>query len=359
MSASGDPWQQPVRGGHPDPALLALPGAEQLEHLISGQIPQPPISRLTGLRLVELGEGTSAFEWPLTEWLQTSQGAISLGPMVIPADAAMACAIQTVLPPRTPFATSELSLRLIAPARPGARLMARGRLIRARSNIALAEASLLDQNGELIAHGSSMCLMQPELAPSLLPDSALEMDPAVANEGSDEDAPDPWKREARGTVLEQAVWESYSGSEILRAQLAGDLPPPPVHHLTGLELTGVGNGSAEFALPASAWLCAPPRGRVQGGAVALLAEAALSAAIQTEVAAATALAPIDLKVNYLRPLSADGRPATAKGSVVHAGRRVAVANSEVTDADGRRIAIATGSAMLLPGRPATLGAVEA
>jgi acyl-coenzyme A thioesterase PaaI-like protein len=35
--------------------------------------------------------------------------------------------------------------------------------------------------------------------------------------------------------------------------------------------------------------------------------------------------------------------------VIHAGRRIAVANSEVTDADGRRIAVATGSAMLLPG----------
>jgi uncharacterized protein (TIGR00369 family) len=97
---------------------------------------------------------------------------------------------------------------------------------------------------------------------------------------------------------------------------------------------------------------------VQGGGVALLAEAALSAAIQTRIPAGTAMAPIDLKVNYLRPLLSDGRMASAEGRVIHAGRRIAVANSEVTDADGRRIAVATGSAMLLPGRPASLGAVE-
>jgi acyl-coenzyme A thioesterase PaaI-like protein len=39
---------------------------------------------------------------------------------------------------------------------------------------------------------------------------------------------------------------------------------------------------------------------------------------------------------------------------MHRGRRTAVATSEVRDADDRLIALATGSAMLLPGRPAAL-----
>jgi uncharacterized protein (TIGR00369 family) len=147
--------------------------------------------------------------------------------------------------------------------------------------------------------------------------------------------------------------------QILEALLSGELPAPPLHHLTGLTLTSVGPNRAAFALPASEWLSAPPPGRVQGGGVAMVAESALSAAIQTTVPAATALAPIDLKINYLRPLVADGRVATAHGEVIHAGRRIAVGNAEVLDADGRRIAVATGSAMLLPGRPASLGAVEA
>jgi len=42
--------------------------------------------------------------------------------------------------------------------------------------------------------------------------------------------------------------------------------------------------------------------------------------------------------------------------VLHAGRRIAVASAEVLDADGRAVAIATGSAMILPNRPAALGA---
>ena len=78
----------------------------------------------------------------------------------------------------------------------------------------------------------------------------------------------------------------------------------------------VSEGEATFVLPASEWLSAAPPGRVQGGAIALLAEAALSTAIQTTLPARTALSPIDLKVNYLRPLASDGREATARGTVM-------------------------------------------
>jgi uncharacterized protein (TIGR00369 family) len=92
--------------------------------------------------------------------------------------------------------------------------------------------------------------------------------------------------------------------------------------------------------------------------VALLADSALSAAIGTTLPAGTAFASVDLKVNYLRPLASDGREATARGTVLHSGRRVAVASAEVRDADDKTVALATGSAMILPGRPAALASVE-
>lgn len=129
---------------------------------------------------------------------------------------------------------------------------------------------------------------------------------------------------------------------------------PPIQDLTGLRPSEATQDEVAFVMPASEWLCAPARGRVQGGAVALLAETALSAAIQVRMPAGTAIAPVDLKVNYLRPLAADGRLACARGRVVHSGRRIAVGNAEVSDADGKPIAVATGSAMILPDRPASL-----
>jgi uncharacterized protein (TIGR00369 family) len=352
----GAPWREPTRGGYPDPHYFALSGAEQLRAMLAGLIPPPPISRLTGMRLVEVGAGSAAFAMPLTGWLCSSQGAISIGPLTMPADAAVACAIQTELPPATPFTTSELSLRLLSPVGPGGRLTARGRLIQLRRTLALAEVAVTDEEQEVIAHGSSLCFVGGQVS-RMQPAARPEADSA-ASEPSPSADPDPYQRPVLGEVLGQEVWDRLSGLEVLNAQLAGELPPPPVHYLTGLTLTAAAPGETTFTMPASEWLCAPPRARVQGGAVALLAETALSTAIQAQLPARTALAPVDLKVNYLRPLAADGRPAVAHGRVAHAGRRIAVATAEVRDADGKPVALATGSARILAGRAASLRMIE-
>jgi acyl-coenzyme A thioesterase PaaI-like protein len=63
---------------------------------------------------------------------------------------------------------------------------------------------------------------------------------------------------------------------------------------------------------------------------------------------------VDLKVYFLRPVPPDGRDLLARGTVIHRGRTIAIATSDVFDAVGKKIAVATGSAVILPGRPATV-----
>jgi uncharacterized protein (TIGR00369 family) len=366
-AAPSAPWEEPPRGGYPEPRHFAQPGIDQLRAMLARRAPAPPISRLTGMRVSEAGGARAAFQMPATGWLLSSQGRSSIGPLTMVADGAVACAIQTKLPPATPFTTSELSLRLLRPVPLTGLLTARGRLIQLRRQLALSEVAVLDDGDELIAHGSSLLYVAPQITDLLalgesddrLPVAAAPDAAAPDNGAMDVDGdPDPWARPPLGEVLPDEVWARMSGLEVFQAQLAGELPMPPIHFLTGLEPTDVAVGEASFTMPATEWLCAPLRGRVQGGAVALLAEAALSGAIQTTIPAGTAVTPVDLKVNYLRPLAADRRRAMARGRVVHSGRRIAVANAEVFDADGKPVAVATGSAMLLPGRPASLAAPD-
>ncbi len=347
---SESPWQEPVRGGYFGASALTLSGLEQLRAIVDGRVPRPPISHLTGSLLVDAGIGTAVFKQVLTEWLYAPQGAISIGPLAMVADAALGCAVQTGLPAGTPFTTSELSLRLLAPARAGGLAVARGRLIHLRRTLALSEVFITDAEGRLLAHGSSLCVVLPALDAGV-----AEFVPEPVREY---DTPDPYLRPVQGGVIPQDVWDRLSGLEVLQEQLSGNLPPPPIERLTGLRATAAASGEATFALPAHEGLCAPVPGRLQGGAVALLAETALSTAIETTLPAGTALAPVDLKVNYLRPAVADGRELTAVGRVSHSGRRIAVAESEVRDADGKLVALATGSAMLLPGRPASIASAE-
>ena len=107
-------------------------------------------------------------------------------------------------------------------------------------------------------------------------------------------------------------------------------------------------------MPASEWLCTPVPGRLYGGATAFLAGTAIDGAVQTTVPAGTAFASVDLKVYFLRPVVPNGQPLVADGTVIHRGRTVAIGTSEVFDADGKKVAVATGSALVLPGRPATV-----
>ena len=80
------------------------------------------------------------------------------------------------------------------------------------------------------------------------------------------------------------------------------------------------DGQATFILPASPWFCAPPPGRVQGGMVAMLAEAAMEGAAATHAPPGTVYAPVDLKINYLRPLASDGGQTRAQARTLRTGR---------------------------------------
>jgi uncharacterized protein (TIGR00369 family) len=317
--------------------------------MVDGHVPQPPIGRLTGMTLTEVGVGSAAFSMPVSGWLASPHGPLSIGVLAVLADGPLGCAVQTALAPGTPYTTSELSMRLLAPVVPGGVLTARGSLIQSRRTIALSEVYIVDERGRLVAHGSSLCFLivgagDPPPRPDRLPDVDAPVD----------ETPDPYQRPPMGEVLPQEVWGRMSGLEVLRAQIAGDLPPPPIHHLTGLFPTSAEEGLVTFRLPATDWLSAPPPGRVEGGVVGLLADSALASAMQTLLPASTAYAPMDLKVNFLRPARTDGRDLTATGRVVHAGRSILVADAEVTDADHKLLAVARGSALVRPGQSASL-----
>jgi uncharacterized protein (TIGR00369 family) len=339
-SDPADPWREPVRGGHPDLSLAAGPGIDLIRALIADEAVQPPLSRLTGLRATGVGVGTASFSLPLTGWLCGADGRIALGALTIPADAAMACAIIAGLPPATGLTTTELALRQIHPAPPGGLLLAHASVLDLGPPVALAEVSLTDEGGRLIARGGSLCVTLPAAAAPAGTDRGDQ--PAAAPAGTDRGdqpapapadlGPDPWQRRAP---------EALSGP--------GTPAGSPLGRLTGLRPVAVGAGEATVALPATRWLCAPPPGRVQGGALAVLAGAAITAAIDTAAPAGGGFVPIELKLNYVRPLASDGREARAHAKLIHGGRRIAVAGAEVVDADGRLIAVATGSAVAAGG----------
>jgi uncharacterized protein (TIGR00369 family) len=138
-----------------------------------------------------------------------------------------------------------------------------------------------------------------------------------------------------------------SGLETLEAVRDGLLPQPPIAMLMQFEIRALEEGRVEFGctLDESVY---NPIGVVHGGLVCTLLDTVAGCAVHTTLPAGVAYTSIELKVNYLRPVHHNSGPLTAIGRVVKPGRRVAFAEGEVLDAQGRAVATASSSLLVFP-----------
>lgn len=267
MSIDPAIWIEPVRGGYPAPTLFGLPGLEQVRAFFQRKSLPPPIHHLTGMQPTEAQPGSATFTMPASPWLLCPQGFVQLGVVAILADGPLGSAIQTALPPFTGYTTAELSMNYARPVTPeSGTLVARGRLIFAGRSLGLSETVIEDARGRIVAHSTSRCVIFPPMGP---PPSEVPEHPSLEWPASG--TPDPYLRPPAGTVIPQDVWDRTSGLDVLRQQIEGILPIPPVTHLTGMRPTEASDGACTFVLPATEWLCSP-LGTVEGGVTAMLAD---------------------------------------------------------------------------------------
>jgi len=138
-----------------------------------------------------------------------------------------------------------------------------------------------------------------------------------------------------------------SGLETMEAIRDGILPPPPIAMLMQFDIRSLEQGRVEFGctLDESVY---NPIGVVHGGLVCTLLDTVAGCAVHTTLPAGMAYTSIEIKVNYLRAVHATSGPLTAIGRVTKPGRRVAFAEGEVLDAQGRAVATASSSLLVFP-----------
>jgi uncharacterized protein (TIGR00369 family) len=353
-SAQKPIWEEPVRGFYTDPGqFVTLSGLELLRNMLEGGL-GPPVRYLFGLGLTAVEPGGVTFTMPVTDWLLFPQGVVSGATLGILVDAPLGCTVQTALPPATPFTTAEISLRFLRTVVPqSGTLTAKGRLIHAGKTTGVSLVEVTDEAGRLVAVTSTRCAILPRVqVPWEVIEQALKNPPHIRE--PDWPSPHPYERPAAGEVLSQEIWDGTDGLGVLQSLITGDLPAPPLAHFCGITPVDARAGTTTWKMPASRWLCAPVQGRLYGGAIAMLAGTAIDGTVQTTLPAGTAFGPVDLKVYFLRPVPPDGRDLVARGTVIHRGRSIAIGTSDVFDADGKKVAVATGSSLILPGRPATV-----
>lgn len=147
-------------------------------------------------------------------------------------------------------------------------------------------------------------------------------------------------RQSAGLVL------TMPGLEFLRQIRDGKIPPPPITDTLAYDLTVVEPGFVVFEIEPQEFHY-NPIGTVHGGVALTLMDSAMSCAVQTMLPAGTGYTTLELKLNFVRGITAKTGRMRAEGKIVHAGARTAIAEGRFVDMDGKLYAHATTTCFIL------------
>jgi uncharacterized protein (TIGR00369 family) len=140
---------------------------------------------------------------------------------------------------------------------------------------------------------------------------------------------------------------SATGLQLFQLYRDGLLDPTGVATLLDIRCPEVEDGRIVFTCKTRDEF-ANPLGQLHGGIAATLLDSAMACAVHTTLPANQAYTSLDISVRYVRPGEIDGGELRAEGRVMHRGRKVCTAEATLHDEDGRLIATATSSLMIIP-----------
>jgi uncharacterized protein (TIGR00369 family) len=131
-----------------------------------------------------------------------------------------------------------------------------------------------------------------------------------------------------------------SGLEFLLKVVSGELPRPPISALMNFGLAELEEGRAVFTAEPAEYHY-NPIGVVHGGLAATLLDSAMGCAVHSTLPAGAGYTTLEIKVNYVRALTAETGEVRCEARVIHVGGRTATAEGKVLDAAGKLYAHAT------------------
>ena len=143
----------------------------------------------------------------------------------------------------------------------------------------------------------------------------------------------------------QQIAQDLSGLEFLQKMMAGEIARPPMGLLMNFTLTELSEGRAVF-------VCEPdeyhynPLGTVHGGLAATLLDSAMGCAVHSTLPAGVGYTTLEIKVNYVRPMSAKIGSVRCEANIIHIGGRMATAEGKIVDARGKLYAHGTTTCMI-------------
>lgn len=329
---------EPVRGGYPPPGFLSLSGAEQVRAFAQGLVPRPPFFRLCGMRVSHAAPGSATLTMPASRWHSVTDG-VTVWPLVL---VALNLTARTVVPPGVRVFTRSGSVNFLRLASMDAEtFVARGRVMLAGGARITTDLSVEDASGRLVAHAvgqSATLVVEPPPPPA--PALVRHDEPTYAS-------PDP---SARAVDLPMRA-PPASGEEFIarvRSSIGGQ--HTSFQRLFGHYLRDVAEGYAEVGVPLSEWLNTDNRTPAFAFPVFLASTAGVAAL--SAMPAGTGMRLSSAHFGFVTTkLAPDlGAELSARGRVVHSGDLEIIADAELEEADGERLAMVRATFSVLPRR---------
>ena len=140
--------------------------------------------------------------------------------------------------------------------------------------------------------------------------------------------------------------EGASGLERMLAYLRGERPTGGIVRLLGIRPIAAEHGSMSFeANPSEEHMNSG--GTIHGGYTTTLLDTAMGCAALTVLGAAKGVTTLELKISFQRAVTPATGRVLAHGTVISHGRRVVFTEARMTDAEGRPLASASSTLLVL------------
>lgn len=151
---------------------------------------------------------------------------------------------------------------------------------------------------------------------------------------------------ASATTLAEAM-STLTGLAWLRAAMERTLPAPALVVELGLRLTRVDDGyvAGEYTVDARHL---NGLDTLHGGVLAAIADTVGSCAVLSTVPAGIVTPTLEMKINFLRPVSLASGTLCGEGRLISRGRTTGLAEARITDAEDRLVAHATVTCSIIP-----------
>ncbi len=322
-------WQEGARGGFTS-GTADMPGLERVRRLMAPDASQPPLFRLTGIRVVQAGPGSATCSMPAStllldplQWVDLFMLTESAATMAGTAGAApgrdVRCAAISFHHQRVAELASE-------------RLIARASTTHTGRRYSLVDVAVEDAIGRPLTRAIASLVAIPAC-------DGNQRDPVEPTWPT----PDPWKREYPPPPIDEVT-------EVMQLRRAWDESSlAPLHAQLGVQVVEAAQGRHATTLPTHGWLLDRPD-RIAGGVIVGLTAWTMGGATATLIPAHHQITVIAQHTQLLRPIARSDGPVLCQARVTHQADEFHVTAAEVTDTNGQVVATAGFTAIATPMR---------